>query len=119
MKLTHYTVGNEGSVQDEVQDVEGNMQEEMQYTEGSVQVLVAPNNIRIRDSFTATTLKKKTSDNTKSMAMNVCYIFFGICSIGCVLTSFTYKFFPPFKPLHTYTCRSGCAKHVNVTWAMK
>ena len=46
VKLTHYTVGNEGSVQEEVQDMEGNVQEEMQYAEGSVQdkELVAPDN---------------------------------------------------------------------------
>ena len=46
VKLTHYTVGNERSVQEEVQDMEGNVQEEMQYAEGSVQdkELVAPDN---------------------------------------------------------------------------
>ena len=61
MKLTHYTVGNEGSVQEEVQ-----------YTEGSVQdrKLVTLENKRIKISSTATTQKQKTSDNTKSMAMN-------------------------------------------------
>ena len=118
-KLTHYTVGNEGSVQDEVQDIKGNVQEKMKYAEGSVQELVAPDNIRIRDSSTATTLKKKTSDNTKSMAMNFCYIFFGICSIVCHLTSFHIQIPPPCKPLHTYTCRTGCAKHVKVPWAIK
>ena len=44
----------------------------MKYAEGSVQdkELVAPDNKKIRDSSTATTLKKKTSDNIKSMAMN-------------------------------------------------
>ena len=62
VKLTCYTV-----------HIKGNVQEEMKYAEGSVQELVAPDNIRISDSFTATTLlKKKTSDNTKSMAMNFC-----------------------------------------------
>ena len=95
VKLTHYTVGNEGSVQDEVQVIEGNVEEEMKYAKGSVQELVVPDNIRIRDSSTATTLKKKTSDNTKSMAMNFCYIFFGICSIVCHLTSFHIQIPPP------------------------
>ena len=66
----------------------------MKCAEGSVQELVAPENIRIGDSSTATTLKKKTSDNTKSMAMNLCYIFFGICSIVCHLTSFHIQIFP-------------------------
>ena len=37
MKRTHYTVGNEGSVQEEVQDMEGPVQEEVQYPEGNVQ----------------------------------------------------------------------------------
>ena len=61
MKLTHYTVGNEGS-----------MQEEVQYTEGSVQdeELVTPENKRIKSSSTATTPKQKTSDNTKIIAIN-------------------------------------------------
>ena len=83
MTFTHYTVGNEGSKQDEVHDMEGNVQEEMKYSEGSVQELVAPENIRITDSSADTTLKKKTSGNTKCMAMNFCYILFGICSIVC------------------------------------
>ena len=37
MKLTHYTVCNEGDVQEEMQDIEGHVHEEMQYTKGSVQ----------------------------------------------------------------------------------
>ena len=119
VKFTHYTVGNEGSVQDEVQDIKGNVQMEMKYAEGSEQELVAPDNIRLTDSSTATTLMKKTSDNTKSMAMNFCYIFFGFCSIVCYLTSFHTQMFSQCMPLHTYTCRTGCAKHVNVIWAMK
>ena len=95
VKFTQYTVGNEGSVQDEVEDIEGNVQEEMKYADRSVQELVAPDNIRITDSSTATTLKKKTSDNTKGMAMMFCYIFFGICSIVCHLTSFHIQMFTP------------------------
>ena len=116
--FTHYTVGNEGSVQDEVHNMEGNVQEEVKYAEGSVQEEVAPNNIRITYSFAATTLKK-TSGNTKCMAMNFCYILFGICSIVCHLTAFHIQMFPSCKPLHTYNCRTGCAKHVNVIWPMK
>ena len=72
MKLTHYIVDNEGSVQEEVQDMEGHAQEEVQYTEGSEQdkELVAPENKRIKSSSTATTQKKKPSDNTKTKAMS-------------------------------------------------